>query len=118
MSDYESHIGKLTKTLFTKKFLVKNFLDNYDGNISYILNYKKLSELTEDVINEIFLDELDDYIELNNTIYKRYDEGFDDCGDIFQMKKLKDGTYEYYVKYFNGGCGLNEAIEEAYNKII
>lgn len=33
------------------------------------------------------------------------------------MDKNPDGTLSYIVKFYNGGCGFNEALEAAYERI-
>lgn len=37
--------------------------------------------------------------------------------DMFEATELSDGTVEYQVMYYNGGCGFSEAIEEALNRL-
>jgi hypothetical protein len=38
-------------------------------------------------------------------------------GDIFQAKDNLDGTIDFQVQYYNGGCGFSEALEYALNSI-
>lgn len=33
--------------------------------------------------------------------------------DIFNATQNLDGTIDFHVMYYNGGCSFNEAIEEA-----
>lgn len=85
---------------------------------------KRLLETDEvtkyyDSYREMFEDVLyDRYVINDNNIYEilskkrhEYDE------DIFIMKDNKDGTYDYEVMYYNGGCGFTEAIEEAFENL-
>jgi hypothetical protein len=37
----------------------------------------------------------------------------DSDGDIFYSKKNDDGSIDFEVKYYNGGCSFDEAIETA-----
>lgn len=37
--------------------------------------------------------------------------------DIFHAVKNDDGSYDFTLKYYNGGCSFEEAIEEALDKI-
>ena len=38
-------------------------------------------------------------------------------GDIFKSKRISDCLISYEVKYYNGGCGSIEAINEALDNI-
>jgi len=40
----------------------------------------------------------------------------DTSNDIFESNLNKDGTIDFEVKYYNGGCGLNEALAHATKK--
>jgi len=41
----------------------------------------------------------------------------DPDGDIFNAKLQNDGRVEFEIRYYNGGCGFDEAIEEALEDI-
>jgi hypothetical protein len=120
MSDYETHKGKLKPTELTKEEVVKEYLMNYDSTNSYTLNNKKELEKTGsldlDKITEIFPD-IEEYAEINGKIYEIQDELFDDSNDIFEMQENPDGTLKYMVKFYNGGCGFEEALGIASNKM-
>lgn len=54
-----------------------------------------------------------DAVEIDGMIYtveKRYADPYE---DIFNSTKNEDGTIDFEVKYYNGGCSFNEAIEQA-----
>ncbi len=38
---------------------------------------------------------------------------YEDNDDIFESSKNEDGTIDFQVKYYNGGCGFSEALESA-----
>ena len=52
-------------------------------------------------------------IEINGEVYDIVRNEYEDSGDIFESSKNKDGTIDFEVKYYNGGCGFGEALEEA-----
>ena len=115
MSDYEAHRGTLTKVQKTKEEVVQEFLDNYKGKNKEILKAKN-NLLSKDDLDELFQDYLEDsYIELDSNIYKVKNIVIDD--EMLIMDKNPDGTLSYIVKFYNGGCGFNEALEAAYERI-
>ena len=54
------------------------------------------------------------YVVVADKIYKVEMEDKEDNEDIFEASRESDGTISFTVKYYNGGCGFNEAIEEAF----
>jgi len=71
--------------------------------------------------NHTWIDELQDsteyYVVTESAIFsvqrKRHDEG----EDIFDAEVQEDGTIDFTVKYYNGGCGFTEAIEAALDNL-
>jgi hypothetical protein len=121
MSDYESHKGILRPTELTTQDIVKEYLLNYDGSNKWILNdRKKVLEgetLDEDILEQ-YLYDIDGYVKVNNKIYEMEDKPFVDDADIFEMSENPDGSLEYLVRFYNGGCGLFEALDTAYDRNI
>ena len=37
--------------------------------------------------------------------------------DIIKANKIRDGVIEYELKYYNGGAGFTECLEEAFDKL-
>lgn len=60
-------------------------------------------------------DELyDKYVIVSHDVYEIIEkESFDVESDIFYATQNLDGTIDYHVMYYNGGCSFNEAIDEA-----
>jgi len=114
MSDYESHKGTLHPTEYTKREIVEEFINNYQDT-EYISDYKD-KELTDDIIADIWW-EIDNYIEVQGKIYRVQDTQFDPDSDIFEMEENEDGTLDYHLRYYNGGCGFQEAMETAARKL-
>jgi len=67
---------------------------------------------------EMLLDEFyEEYYVYNGILYSMYRESIDSDGDIFNANEGENGTINFEVRYYNGGCGFNEAIEESIKNI-
>ena len=54
------------------------------------------------------------YVIANDTIYEVVEKKHRSIDeDIFEAHSNLDGSIEYEVMYYNGGCSFSEAIEEA-----
>ncbi len=111
MSETEHHKGKLTElkpvgneTLqdLAKRLLVEHKIKVKDGE-----DY--LERLTDELYK--------DYIIVFNKLYLVEDKKLDADGDIMNASTNADGTIDFEVRYYNGGCGFHEAIEYAVNKM-
>ncbi len=49
-------------------------------------------------------------------VYEIELEGYED-DDIFESSKNEDGSINFLLKYYNGGCGFSEALDYATNKL-
>ncbi|MBT2759920.1 hypothetical protein [Paenibacillus sp. ISL-20] len=71
-----------------------------------------------DSYEEFFLDEnFDKAVIIDGMIYLAEKEAVDSDSDIFKVKKINDNEIEFEVRYYNGGCSFNEAIDEAFNNM-
>lgn len=83
---------------------------------------KRLSDNKEipsyyDSYIEFFSDEYyQHYIIIDNDIYSISKKSIDIDDEIFESKRINKHVIEFQVKYYNGGCNFNEAIEEALKK--
>lgn len=60
----------------------------------------------------------DDYVVVKDTLFKIEDKrGLDFDYDVFNASVNPDGTINFDVMYYNGGCCLTEALEEALSNI-
>ena len=50
---------------------------------------------------------------IENQVFIVKKEIQDPYDNVFQATKNEDGSYDFVVKYYNGGCGFSEAIEYA-----
>ena len=67
--------------------------------------------------DELMRDELyNKAVVINNIVYLIESKSFN-YEDIFEAEKNDDGSINFLVKFYNGGCGLEEAIEEAVSRI-
>lgn len=53
----------------------------------------------------------------NDIVYQVEKEEIDPDSDLFQAKINDDDEIEFEIRYYNGGCGFDEAIEEAVKNI-
>lgn len=77
-------------------------------------NYFELNSYC-DSWEEMLCDELyERYIIANDNVYKVVEKNNkSDEYDIFNANQNLDGTIDYEVMYYNGGCSFNEAVERA-----
>ncbi len=56
----------------------------------------------------------DKYFIYGETVYEfiEHEEDRDDDGTVCLMDKNEDGTISFYTRFYNGGCGLHEMLEE------
>jgi hypothetical protein len=117
MSDYETHKGILRPTDLTKEDVVKEYLLNYNGTNKWILNDKNRvlqnKQLQNGTINEHFNDLDDQYAYIKNKVYTIHNNSFDGDIDLYIMEEKPNGELEYLVRFYNGGLGFGEALEEA-----
>lgn len=70
----------------------------------YLANY-------EEALEE--LQEIDDYFLYKNNLYLVSRWVLNPYDDIMLAHKIDDDTIGFEVKYYNGGCGFEEALETA-----
>ena len=54
-----------------------------------------------------------DAVVIEGMVYTVEKINIDPDFDIFNSTKNEDGSIDFEVKYYNGGCSFNEAIDEA-----
>jgi hypothetical protein len=107
MSDYEGHRGKLIPT--DKKPL--QCLDEAGFDWS---KWKSLSRDDADDVLDRFNDHFyrGEYALIGDIVYKVVSEYYDNH-EMVWAKKNDDGSYNFDVYFYNGGCSFTEALEEA-----
>ena len=113
MSEVNTIKGKLREVYNKEKVsvieLMKMILN--ENNIEYNVG-------DEDNIKDSFYDRFyDDYVIVGDRMF--HVESRKDLReeDIFEASRNSDGTYDFLVQFYNGGCSFGEAIEEAMKKI-
>ena len=115
MSYWEHYKGILTKVerlenesledqckrLLEKEMSREVFLPDY---------YDSYAEM---LVNEFY----EEYYVYNGILYLMYREFIDSDGDIFNANEEENDNINFEVRYWNGGCGFNEAIERAIKNI-
>lgn len=111
MSRQEFHIGKLKSTGLD---LTEWMFQNQDLVEDY---YKGQNDLREIFYNGLKCG-YDKYVLLDGyEIYEVVKDVEQEDYDIFQMKANHDGTLDYVVSFYNGGCSLSEALQYAKEKM-
>ena len=133
MSDYEKHIGKLKKVDLseynnsTEKFFEeqyrKLFTDLTEGEINeayqYAENYKY--RRNKGPWEYLFFDncysfDMDNkFYVVNGNVYETIEDKKVD--DASFLKDNGDGTYDYFMEFYNGGTCLEECLEYELEKI-
>lgn len=109
MSETETNTGKLIPVT----------LLNGETNEQYaerIINGEKDS-WSKTFLDQLLSDGYREYILHNDILYSVEVERDMDGGDIFHAKKNEDGTINFILQYYNGGCSFTEAMDEALKSI-
>ena len=97
MSQTEHHIGKLKPT--------GQSVDNYVKDCDIPSYY----DSDEEYFNDVFQEKA---FQINGIVYEVETKELND--DYIAISKHNDdGTIDFQVKFYNGGCSFNEAVEEA-----
>lgn len=95
--------------------------------VTYKVKLKPLSEaqrqpILVDIATIGDSDKIDDYlydndIQIINNVYYYVDAiNVEDVNDFCEVTKNKDGSYEVFTSFYNGGTCLSEVLEEALSK--
>ena len=80
--------------------------------------YTELNSYCESWKEMLYEEMYDNYVIVNDNLYEiveKNDKEYDT--DIFNISDNKDGSYDYEVMFYDGGCSFSEAIEIALNNI-
>jgi hypothetical protein len=72
----------------------------------------KLEDYYEDFVEKA-REQLEGYVICNDELYEIVDYNDLSADDVFEASKNEDGTIDFLVQYYNGGCGFSEALEYA-----
>ena len=84
--------------------------------------YKEMSARDKADYHETYTEALadefyDDYYSYEGKLYSLTKEYVEYDEDIIRAKRNDDGTIEYELKYYNGGAGFAECMDEALDKL-
>lgn len=97
MSETEHHEGKLTPTGQTvDQFMADWDEPKYGTKVDYF--HEELTEQAK---------------EINGIVYVITRVSSDGNDSIFKSSKNEDGSINFEVKFYNGGCGFGEALDDA-----
>ena len=102
MSETEINKGKLKPTGKT----IEQYMDGKEIPDYY--------ESIEDAFNDVHHKDAYCY---NGVVYEVELEDYEDHDDIFDASKNEDGSIDFLLKYYNGGCGFSEALDYATKKL-
>ena len=137
MSDYEYHKGKLKRVNLTEfdNDREKYFEARY--RYDFATNEDNPNGMTEEEIQEAYQqsvenkyrrrgpwedlwrcnsDVYDVVITIDDDIWEVADIELDDNEDVFT--KVSDDEYQYYTSFYNGGCCLDEALEDGLKRAL
>ena len=103
MSETEHYKGKLKPTGKT--------VDQYMEGVVVPEYYSNKEDYFRDEMYETT-------IEISGEVYEITREYVPEYEDIFTATLCEDYTIDFEVKYYNGGCGFGEALEEAVKGIV
>ena len=106
MSETVHYRGTLTEVDMLDNETLEEQCKRLLGDTELLSYYKSYQEM---LINEFY----QTYIINDNTLYLVEKENYEPNEDIFYSKGNEDGTINFEVRYYNGGCSFNEAIKRA-----
>lgn len=91
--------------------------ESLEDQCKRLLNYQELPSYWDNY-QEYLLDEKYKEVTIQNgNVYMVTKEEIDPDYDIYKAKENSNGDIEFEVRYYNGGCGFEEAIESALDNI-
>lgn len=58
-----------------------------------------------------------EFFQYGQCVYKLEYESLDADDDIIKARELADGSIEFELRFYNGGAGFEECLEEAFEKM-
>lgn len=113
MSETVHYKGKLAKV----EILQNETIEDTCKRICEKEGITELPEYTSDFRECIFDTLYDKYIEIDGELYKFIENKEIGDFDIFDMHQNNDGTFDFDVMFYNGGCSLSEALETAKHRM-
>jgi len=105
MSETETNIGKLIPVQLLEGETNEDYAKRILKGVKNEYNNNFLECLLQDGYRE--------YILYNDVLYRTENKRYGEGGDVFQAFRQDDGSIDYVLTYYNGGCSFNEAMEYA-----
>lgn len=109
MSETETNTGKLKPIQLignqTNEDFARLFLEG------------KKEDYNETYLDQLLEDGYREWVLYNGVLYQVDNERDAEEGDIFSATLNQDGTINFVLRYYNGSCSFNEAIEEALKRM-
>lgn len=109
MSETETIKGKLTE--------VASYAETFADKIYVLKNNLGVPLKDYDVeIEDNYICESTGYTYSDGKLYSIERQNLN-SEDIFEATKCADGSIDFLLQYYNGGCGFGEALKTALNKL-
>lgn len=111
MSEVQHQSGKLVR-------LDRKLNETLEEQCKRVLEVTELDKYCSSYREQLQQTHYEEFIIHNDTLYQVKDlVKHDPDEDLFKIKKINGSDFEFEVKYYNGGCGLEEAIESAFEEL-
>lgn len=110
MSETVHYRGTLTEVEKLENEILEKQCMRLLNNVELPSCYDSYQEMLED-------EYYNHYVVHDDILYSINKKSIDLDQDIFNSHKNEDGSINFEVRYYNGGCGFDEAIEEALNNM-
>jgi len=113
MSRTEHHRGKITKVDLEGKDVNQYAKEILDSRGIKKVDYYSCSyaeQLADELYNDFF------YYPETNTLYTLDNREYEDEYELIKAYKIDQETFEYELKFYNGGVGFTECLVEALDK--
>lgn len=112
---YRGEIVKLYDTLMPLDKQLQLELNKVGSDFKVCNDFGWLGNNYREALEE--LQEIDDYFLYKNNLYAVSRKKLDPYNDIMSAHKIDEDTIGFEVKYYNGGCCFEEALEAALERL-
>lgn len=91
--------------------------ESLEGQCKRLLDNAELLDYYDSYQEMIANDYYEKYFVYNNVLYSIDKKDIDPDDDLFVASKINDKNIKFEVRYYNGGCCLEEALEVALERM-
>lgn len=106
MSETVNYVGKIKEVERPEGI-------NLEEQCKYLLGNPETTDYYDSYAEMLY--ESEKYIVVKDRVFEILEKENKEDQDTFKMNKNPDGTYDFQLRYYNGACSLNEAMEIAYD---